>query len=99
MDSTSLYYFASWFLRCTPPPNQSMVSLHASALERIYISGTNIWMRKRSRPAVVRYPSFSLMSDDYYYSLIMLLLPHRDESDLLLTFETAKDAFFINIHI
>ena len=56
--------------------------------ERIYISAYDIWMRRRKHAAIVRYPTFSVSSDDYYYSLLMLMLPHTQESELLAGFES-----------
>jgi hypothetical protein len=50
-------------------------------------------MRKRGDFAVVRIPNFSTTNDDYYFSLLMLLLPHRCESELVGSYATAKDAF------
>ncbi|XP_048046234.1 LOW QUALITY PROTEIN: uncharacterized protein LOC125268187 [Megalobrama amblycephala] len=41
-------------------------------------------LRKRTEPAVVRYPKFSPTKDPekYYHSLLQLFLPHYDDSDL-----------------
>ena len=50
-------------------------------------------MRKRSNFAVVHFPCFSTSNDDYYFSLLMLLLPHRHECDLVENYTCAKDAF------
>ena len=50
-------------------------------------------MRKRTTASVVRFPSFSVISDDYYYSLLMLFLPHITEVDLIGTYSSAKEAF------
>ena len=85
-----LYEFASWYIKCAAP-SQGMVT--ARMHERIYISAFDTWMRRRKHAAVVRYPTFSVSSDDYYYSLLMLMLPHSQESELLAGFESAKDAF------
>ena len=50
-------------------------------------------MRKRTIASVVRFPSSSVISDDYSYSLLILLLPHRTEVDLIGTYSSAKEAF------
>lgn len=50
-------------------------------------------MRKSKRPYVVRTPTFPVFTDDYYYSFLFLLIPHRAEVELLQPYENAKDAF------
>lgn len=91
MEHISLYYFASWYIKCQPPVNTGRVN--TCRLQRIFISGPDIWMRKRGRAAVIRYPTFSITTDDYYYSLLMLLLPHRDESNIMRNYASAREAF------
>lgn len=89
MTSMSLHYFASWFIKCPTPASQS-----ARSLERIYIEKCDIWIRKRRLSAIVRFPCFSVSNDDYYFSLVVLLLPFRSESDLFGEFPTANEAVF-----
>lgn len=91
MEDISLYFFASWYIKCPRPADTQSVSTRRH--ERIFISGPDIWMRKRGRAAVIRYPTFSVTTDDYYYSLLMLLLPHRDESNIMGDYGSARDAF------
>ena len=76
-------------IKCPAPASQS-----ARSLERIYIEKHDIWIRKRRSSAIVRFPCFSVSNDDYYFSLLILLLPFRAESDLVGEFPTAKEAFF-----
>ena len=88
----SLYRFVSWYTRASPSTNK-----HAN--ERIFISDYNLWMKKRKKPCVLRYPGFSVNSEQYFCSMLLLLFPHREESDLLVPFDNAKDAFFHKHHI
>ena len=88
METMSLHYFASWFIKCPVPTSHSN-----RLLERVYIEKYDVWVRKRRTPVVVRFPSFSVSNDDYNYSLLMLLLPFRSESDLVGLFSSAKEAF------
>ena len=50
-------------------------------------------MKRRTKVAVLRYPNFSTSTDDYYYTMLMLLLPHRNGDSLVLPFDNARDAF------
>ena len=50
-------------------------------------------MQKRTHTCIIRTPSFSRLKDDYYFSLLLLHLPHYDESSLIQPFTTAKEAF------
>ena len=90
----SLYYFAAWYQLSTKPKGT-----RKSELPRIYISKYNKWFHKRKKMAVVRYPNFAVHSEDYYYSLLLLLLPHSCESELLDGYGTAEDAFFHKQHL
>lgn len=87
MEYVSLYYFASWYIRSSPPSGSTRM------LERIYIDQYKLWMSKRRSPVVIRYPKFSVGSDEYFYSLLFLLLPHRSEDALLQPFNSSKEAF------
>ncbi len=52
---------------------------------------------KNSKPRLPNHklydPANENQREDYYYSLILLFTPFRDESSLLLENETAKEAF------
>jgi hypothetical protein len=56
----SLYRFASWYKRSTPPTNSVRQN------PRIFISRHNLWMAKPRQAAVVRYPRFSTNDEDYF---------------------------------
>ena len=95
MENMSLFQFASWYIKCPPPTNTC--NRRNWRLQRFYIEKYNVRVRKRRSPVVIRFPCFSISNDDYYYSLLMLLLPFHSESDLLGDFATAKDALNQNI--
>lgn len=78
LNNLSLYRFCSWKRKC---------------LERIYISKFDIWMKKVKKPFIIRTPTFPNYSEDYYYSLLVLLLPHRSENELIMPYSSAKDSF------
>ena len=69
-DDMSLYYFAAWNSRCSPPKRKT----HGKDV--IHIVDFDIWFSCRKKAAVVRYPTFVVHSQDYYYSLLLMLLPH-----------------------
>ena len=89
LSDISLFYFASWYDKVPPLKHHNSTR----ALPRIYIAPYDVWFKKRQKHAVIRYPNFSLNTEDYYYSLLMLLLPHREDHDLLYPYKTAQDAF------
>lgn len=87
MEMMSLLYFASWYTKCP-----ASISIRQKS-ERVYIQRYDVWVKRRTKFAVVRFPTFSVSSDAYYFALLMLLLPFRIESDLLSGYDCAKDAF------
>ena len=94
LNDMSLYYFGSWDTRC-PAPKRKMIND-----ARIYISKYDIWFTKRRKNhAIVRYPKYPVHSEEYYYSLLVLLLPHRSEEEILSPYETAEDAFVNKRHL
>ncbi|WAR07965.1 hypothetical protein MAR_017923 [Mya arenaria] len=86
MEMMSLWYFASWFTKCPASISTRQKS------ERVFIQRYDVWVKRRTKFAV-RFPTFSVSSDAYYFALLMLLLPFRIESDLLSGYDCAKDAF------
>ena len=58
---------------------------------------------KRNTFFVIRTPKFTLASDDYYYNLLLLFIPHQCENELLKgssgqIYQSAKDAFYNKQH-
>ncbi|WAR12803.1 hypothetical protein MAR_026983 [Mya arenaria] len=89
-DTMSLYYSACWYIKYSTP---NSFTTRQSVLERVFIPKYNVWFRKRKRFAIVRFPCFSVCNDDYYFTFLLLLLPHHSEIDLVCKYGCAKDAF------
>lgn len=53
-----------------------------SRLERFYIEKYDIWIKKNTKALIVRAPNFPVNSDEYFYAMLLLLLPHRSEKDI-----------------
>lgn len=53
-----------------------------SRLERFYIEKYDIWIKKNTKALIVRVPNFPVNSDEYFYAMLLLLLPHRSEKDI-----------------
>ena len=51
--------------------------------ECIYLPAYDVWIRRRKHSTVGRCPAFSASCDDYYYSLLMLMLLHNNEFELM----------------
>ena len=85
LEQICLYYFASWYQRCS----QSTSNRNA----HIYIREHNLWFRKRNTPLIIRYPNTVVHTEEYYYTFLILLLPHRTESGILSSFQSYQEAF------
>lgn len=97
MLSLCFYEFAMWYKKCN---DEKTGSVRANPRVRLCDKFRNVVMRKRNKPAVIRTPKFSSNSDDYFYSLLLLLLPHSKEQELLKStdntrFENAMTAFCV----
>ena len=53
----------------------------------------DIYIQKRSNPAVVRICKPQRGTEEYYYSMLLLFLPHMTPSELVHPFVSNKDAF------
>ena len=87
MSNMCLYVFAAWHQRC------SNGEVGKRALERFYIVKYDVTFRKRTKAAVIKFPKFPIASEDYFYSVLVLLLPHQNEDELLKPYSSAKEAF------
>ncbi|CAL4231362.1 unnamed protein product [Meganyctiphanes norvegica] len=65
----------------------------------IKLKGDNGIMKKRSKKALVYHPEFDprVEPEKYYFSLLLLLKPWRNENDLKGNCETYKEAFIQNV--
>ena len=92
-DSTTLeqrfrHYFASWSQRCSQSTSKRNADLLHNSIRQ-----HNLWFQKRKRPLIFRYPNTVVHTEEYYYTLLILLLPHRTESGILSPFQSYQEAF------
>ena len=91
LEQIFIYSFASGYQRVLR--QKSFKTREA----RVYISKYDVWLKKRKKHAIVKYPHFPVHSEPYYYSLLLLLLPYLEESELLLPYDNSADAFITNL--
>lgn len=53
----------------------------------------NIFITERAKFATVRVTKPPYGTDDYYYALLQLYLPHRNDENLIYPFTNSKEAF------
>ena len=82
LESLTLFQFASWYEK-RPLDAKPQLPL----LDR---SGS---LHKRTRALCLRTSNLSTNSEDYYYSLLLLHLPHRTEDELTGGFTNIEQAF------
>lgn len=87
MENLSLYRFCSWYEKT------NLGQPKRKCLERIYIAKYDIWMKKVKKPFVIRTPTYPSYSEDYFYSILVLLLPHRSDKEIMHPFSSAKESF------
>ena len=97
LSSYCYYSFASWYKRSDLNDNPKT----ARAQPRFYLQPplSDIKMQKRVKHAVIRVPKLQEGTEDYYYSNLLLYLPHRNESELLFESSNAKEAFIKKYHL
>ena len=86
LEKCSMYNFASSYEKCQCPKTNM-------GNEKIYIARYDIWMRKKNKHSVIRFPNFPILSEEYFYCLLVLLLPHRAEMELLTPCSSWKNAY------
>ena len=86
MDNWCLYSFAQWFQIDSTDVKTERASI------RIHIRKFQKVMKKRTRAAVIRTCKFARGSPEYFYSLLMLCMPHRSSNEI--NVQTAKEVFF-----
>lgn len=92
MESDSLFKFAA----NNRLSESDTVDVSARSLKRFRLKTLGKIMQRRRNPAVIRTPVFPPDNDNYFYSILMLHFPYRNESALLNGFCTARDAFIQN---
>ena len=95
-ESLCLYSFASWYKLSTPNDNPKT----ERAQPRFYLKEplSHVKMQKRTKHAVIRTPKLQEDSDDYYFSCLLLYLPHRNENQLVAKNQTLKEVYICNYH-
>ena len=93
LNGMCLFRFSSWYKKSYTTPTKKPV------LTRIYINKYDIIMQRCKKPMIVRFPRFSPSSDDYFYSMLLLLLPHRSEDELILPYTNPREAFIQKRHM
>lgn len=49
--------------------------------------------KKNAKAIIVRVQNFPVSSNEYFYAMLLLLLPHRNEKDFCEPFDSYKEAF------
>ena len=92
----SLAHFAVWYATSKAP---STFGMSSRAQPRYELQGNSGWIYLCRKQACLRVPTLTheANDDDYYYHLLMLYLPWRNETvDLLGSHTTAKQSFVSN---
>lgn len=95
IEAMSYFKFASLYVKAQPLKEHS----RCNASERICIQKYDLYMRPKKIPIIVRFTNLPIHSDDYFYRLLLMLLPHRDEKELTCNFPCAKEAFVAKRHL
>ena len=86
LDTWCLYSFAQWYQISSNDIKTDR------ACNRIHIQKFQKVMKKRTRAAVIRTCKFARASPEYFYSLLMLCMPHRSSDEI--SIQTAREVFF-----
>ena len=85
-----LHDFASWYTRDSGPQRPS-AKLPRYKLQSPY---NNIVFRRRQHNVIIKPSHVKQTTDDYYYSCLLLYLPHTTENQLLIPFPSYKASFY-----
>jgi len=84
-DQMSLATFAT---------NFTIITKQTTASNQPKLKTFEKWIKKRQKPACLRIPHLTPTNgDEYYYGLLMLFKPFRNEADLMQPGESSRDAF------
>ena len=63
--------------------------------ETLQLIASKLQIKKRERPAVIKVPHISINDNpsEYYYSLLLLYTPFRNENDILKGYNSPEDAY------
>ncbi len=82
LEQISMFKFASWFEKCSKSVKGSLPCLSEEKS-----------VKKKNRFSCVSTSFVPRTGEDYYYHLLLIHLPHRNESELLGEYESAQEAF------
>lgn len=89
LEHLSLFKFASYY----KSSSSETVNVSSKSQKRIKLKNLNKILQLRRKPVIIRTPKFLPNTNQYFFSLLMLHLPFRDEKELLHPYENAKEAF------
>lgn len=93
MENITLFKYASNYKLS----QDKILNISPRCLTRFKLQSLGKIMQQRRTPAVIRTPKFSGDSDEFYYSMLMLHLPFRNEQTVVGPYKSAKEGF-INKH-
>jgi len=74
--------------------NFTIITKQTTASNQPKLKTFEKWIKKRQKPACLRIPHLTPTNgDEYYYGLLMLFKPFRNEADLMQPGESSRDAF------
>ena len=95
LGNVCLYQFARWYTKCEKPKTSSEKGRGRKAEARLQLLHPfdDIYIRKRVKFIVVRFPNIPIHTDAYFFHLLMAYLPHRIESDVFQNEDTNKEPY------
>ena len=90
LSAICLHDFASWYARDSGPQRPS-AKLPRYKLQSPY---NNIVFRRRQHNVIIKPSHVKQTTDDFYYSCLLLYLPHTTENQLLIPFPSYKASFY-----
>ena len=95
LEGISLFKFASWYKLSSSDTMEN--SYRCSP--RMKLMSLNKIMQKRRKLAIIKTPKCQGNSEQYYYTLLMLPLPFRNETKLMDPYSSAQQAFTEKNHL
>ena len=86
LEQMSLFRFASSYQICQYSP------VGTKGLPRYKLLKFEKWIREKRKKNVIRLPKMQINSNDYFFSILLLHLPHRDEEELIAPYKSAEEA-------
>lgn len=89
LEDISLFKFASLYKLST----SKTVDMSSRCMERIKLRSLNKIMQRRRKPVIIKTQKFQDDGENYYFSLLMLHLPFRDEDSLIKPYRSVRESF------